>query len=165
MLKYATQETSVHLVDRFYRTLESHKERCWLSEPRLTMTFYLCWYSVLFILKGAVISMMCFKSLLNIVFYSAPFLGGKHRFLLRSVLEEHRLIELHGSFLDRQPQRSREITSWFHRSHYWCDLNNRPEFVSSPHLRKGRRVLNAPPHISVALSLPSPPVPLFFWTL
>lgn len=67
---------TVHLVSRFYHTLESHKERCWRSDPHLTMTFYLCWYSVLFILKGAVISMMCFKGLLNIVSYSAPFWGG-----------------------------------------------------------------------------------------
>lgn len=135
---------TVHLVNRFYHTLESHKERCWLSDPRLTMTFYLCWYSVLFILKGAVISMMCFKSLLTIVFYSAPFVGrGEGGQTLLSTLLHfggHRLIERQGESLDREPPWSREITSWFHWSHYWCDLNNRLQFVSSSPSRKCQRI-------------------------
>lgn len=67
----------VHLVNRFYHTLESHKAHRWISDPHLTMTFYLCWYSMLFILKGAVISMMCFKSLCNAVSYYVRFLGGQ----------------------------------------------------------------------------------------
>lgn len=65
----------VHLVNRFYRTLESYKARRGRSDPLRPVTFYLCWHSVLFILKGGVISMTCFKGLLNVVLHYVPWSG------------------------------------------------------------------------------------------
>lgn len=132
----------VHLVNRFYHTLESHKARHWILDPHLTVTFYLCWYSVLFILKGAVISMMCFKSLLNIVFYFVPFLRGQ-------------VDATQWDFVDKQPLWSQEITFLFHLSHCWCDFSNRIMLVSTPCLGKCQHIFNASSHISISLSVTS----------
>lgn len=143
----------VHLVNRFYHTLESYKARRWISDPHLTMTFYLCWYSVLFILKGAVISMMCFKSLFNIVFDYAPFCGGQTD-------------TMQWDFVDKEPLGSQEIKCFYFIYLIVCDFSNRIILVSTPCLGKCQHIFNASSHISISLSvtsleLSSPPHPLF----